>query len=238
MPDIAAPSPRRARTTNILQPSEMLSQDHQHVQGLFPPPIQPLLPLVPRTLMAPPRLLSPISLREAPYIALNSKSPTPCGGPLKRRGTPRASRSARRRLHLPRIDCPLDPFRRPSVFDQLPWITTLDTPQSQESDIADLSQIFLSDDFSSVSHSAPASGPVRRRKTSLRSNPLASAPGSAGDNSASLQLFPFRQSAHDRPASPKTPPPRIPFDPKHVTFHNLMPVFPQGPNPDDTSDTP
>ncbi|KAL4077169.1 hypothetical protein V8B97DRAFT_2004053 [Scleroderma yunnanense] len=225
MPDIASPSPRRACSSNTLQLPEMLSQNQQPLRT----PPQPFLPLATRTFVAPPRLLSPITLREAPYIALNSKSPTPCSGSLKRRGTARVSRTARRRLHLPRIDYSLDVFRRPTIFDQLPWIATLDVPQNQGWDIADLSQIPLKDDFFSFPHSAPASGPVRHRKTSLRSNPLASAtPTDPGADSPSLQPFPFHRS----PICPKTPPPHVPFDPSRVTFYNLMPVFPHGANPD------
>lgn len=215
MPDIVSPSPRRACSSNTLQLPEMLSQNQQPTQS----PHYHLPSLSARTFVAPPRLLSPITLREAPYITV--KSPTPCSGSLKRRGTPRVSRAARRRLHLPRIDCPLDSFRRPAIFDQLPWIGTLDAPKSQGWDVADLSQIPLKDDFSS---STPASGPVRHRKTSLRSNPLASAPANLDPDSLSPHLFPF----HDGPRCPKTPPPRVRFDPSRVTFHNLMPVFPHG----------
>ncbi|KAI6045665.1 hypothetical protein EDC04DRAFT_2559310, partial [Pisolithus marmoratus] len=178
----------------------------------------------------PSRLSSPIALQEIPYISLRSKSSTPCSGPLKRRATPRPSRSTRRRLHLPRIDCPFDPFRRAAVFDQLSWIPALNVPPCLEQDIADLSQIPLKEDFS---HSVPATGPVRRRKTSIRSNPIASTPSSPTDASV-MSLLPLHPSV-----CPTTPPPRTSLDLSRVTFRNLMPVFPHDASPDTSArDTP
>lgn len=221
MPDIAAPSPRRARSSNLSARSVTLSQ-----RFASPSPVQTFPPLSARNSISPSRLSSPIALQDIPYMSLHSKSPTPCNGPLKRRTTPRPSRSARRRLHLPRIDCPLDPFRRAAVFDQLSWIPALDAPPCVEHDIADLSQIPLKEDFSPSAYSVPATGPVRRRKTSTRSNPLASTPNNQTDVSI-LPLLPLHPSA-----CPTTPPPRNSFDPSRVTFQNLMPVFPHGASPD------
>ncbi|KAG9318717.1 hypothetical protein JVU11DRAFT_815 [Chiua virens] len=152
MPAIIAPVPR-------LPP--------QHSQLLQPFNIHS------RSLLSPPRLLSPIRLRDSPYLALNSKSPTPCGPPHKRRAPSRLhARSTRRRRHVPRADCTLDAFGRASVFDQLPWISALEMPSPSDCDIADLSQLPLNEDPATFSDNIPASGPVRRRKTSLRSNPL------------------------------------------------------------------
>ncbi|KAI6028625.1 hypothetical protein F5J12DRAFT_387604 [Pisolithus orientalis] len=240
MPYIAAPSPRRARSSNLSARSVTLPQ-----RFASPSPAQtfarrlplcldnpgsnselPQSPLSARNSIPPSRLSSPIALQDIPYMSLHSKSPTPCNAPLKRRTTPRPSRSARRRLHLPRIDCPLDPFRRAAVFDQLSWIPALDAPPCVEHDIADLSQIPLKEDFSHSAHSVPATGPVRRRKTSMRSNSLASTPSNPTDVSI-LPLLPLHPSA-----CPTTPPPRNSFDPSRVTFQNLMPVFPHGASPD------
>jgi hypothetical protein len=150
----------------------------------------------------------------------------PCGAAV-RRGTTRVTRSVnKRRRFPPRIESPRDTYGRASVFDHLPWISAVKLPtQFNPCDIADLSQLPAGVEKSNFSDTIPASGPVRRRKTSLRSNPL-------GDNSElelpSRQLFPFHQSPSCDRNSLKTPPPGIPFDPTRVTFHNLMPVFPHG----------
>ena len=87
MPDIVSPSPRRACSSNTLQLPEMLSQNQQPIQSphyhlvctidvsdhsiLYP--LQPSLSA--RTFVAPPRLLSPITLREAPYITVVRVAP-------------------------------------------------------------------------------------------------------------------------------------------------------------------
>lgn len=152
-----------------------------------------------------------------------SKSPMPCGA-AARRGTTRVTRSVnKRRRFPPRIDSPRDACGRASVFDHLPWISAMEfPPRFNPCDTADLSQLPIGVDLSDA---IPASGPVRRRKASLRSNPL-------GDNSdselPSRQSFPSRQSLSCDRNFLKTPPPRAPFDPTRVTFHRLMPVFPHG----------
>ncbi|KAH7889450.1 hypothetical protein F5I97DRAFT_533191 [Phlebopus sp. FC_14] len=184
-----------------------------------------------RSFLAPPRLLSPIALAEPPYVALNSKSPTPCGAALKKRGPSCVTRNTRRRRHPPRVDCPFDSRSRAAVFDQLPWIAALDVPRSTNCDIADLSQIPVNEDPTAFSETVPASGPVRRRKTSLRSNPLGTGPEALNQPLSYWQPFPLFQAADHPSPCPKTPPPRFPFDPSHVTFHNLMPIFPHGINP-------
>ncbi|KAI9571301.1 hypothetical protein HD554DRAFT_163389 [Boletus coccyginus] len=217
MPAIIAPSPRLPA-----QHSQLLTQD--------PLPFNSSA-IHSRTLFSPPRLLSPIRLHDPPYFALSSKSPTPCGPPYKRRAPSRHfSRSTRRRRHAQRVDCPLDAFGRPSIFDQLPWISALEMPSSTNCDIADLSQLPLNEDPAAFSDTMPASGPVRRRKTSLRSNPLG---GHESPPSEPLlrQHSPVHRPTDSFPDCPKTPPPRVPFDPSKVTFHNLMPVFPRGVNP-------
>jgi hypothetical protein len=247
MPAIVAPSPRLAPHFNMLQ-SEVLSQEVQLVQHPLSHSVVPWLHCVDasyltsssspphqtissRGFSSPPRLLSPIILSEPPYVALNSKSPTPCGSAHKRRAPSRLSRSTRRRRHTQRIDCPFDSFGRATVFDQLPWISALEMLPATECDIADLSQIPVNEDPSPFSEIVPASGPVRRRKTSLRSNPIGNGHDAPSGEPPSRQLFPLHRSTYNGPTCPKTPPPRIPFDPSKVTFHNLMPVFPHGLNP-------
>ncbi|KAF8229521.1 hypothetical protein L208DRAFT_1401967 [Tricholoma matsutake] len=101
-------------------------------------------------------------------------------------------------------------------FDQLPWISALDTPQDSSSpwDIADLSQI----------PDLPGPGPVRRRKTSLRSNPLALPPLQTqfpNDSSwVAGPTFPFCDTPISRSQTPQTR-----FTPSRVLFRNLMPVY-------------
>jgi hypothetical protein len=212
MPAIIAPSPR-------LPP--------QHIQLLTQDP-----PLHPRTCLSPPRLLSPIRLHDPPYVAFSSKSPTPCGPPHKRRAPSRLlARSTRRRRHAQRVDCPLDAFGRPSIFDQLPWISALEMPRPINCDIADLSQLPVNEDPAIFSDTMPASGPVRRRKTSLRSNPLRSGHESPPSEPLFRQHPQIHRPTDPFPGCPRTPPPHVPFDPSNVTFHNLMPVFPRGLGP-------
>ncbi|KIJ69238.1 hypothetical protein HYDPIDRAFT_24091 [Hydnomerulius pinastri MD-312] len=231
MPAIVAPLPRRARQFNTLHP-EMLSHEIQHIEDPFLHSETPFQTISSRSFLPPPRLLSPIMLSEPPYVALNSKSPTPCGTAHKRRAPSRLSRSTRRRRHPTRVECPFDTFGRASVFEQFPWISALEVPRSIDCDIADLSQILVMEDLAAFSDTVPASGPVRRRKTSLRSNPLGNGHETMGGELPSRQLFAHHHSADYAPSCPKTPPPRIPFDPSRVVFHNLMPVFPHGANPE------
>ncbi|KAF7322877.1 hypothetical protein HMN09_00067100 [Mycena chlorophos] len=122
--------------------------------------------------------------------------------------SPRRRHSARRR-HCTQTDCcPIRVSDRPSdchPFDRLPWISALDaTPDaSSAADIADLSQLVIDE----PEHASAGAGPIRRRKTSLRSNPL----------------------AHD--PNPHTPPPH---NHTRVEFRNLLPVFSCGaPTPSD-----
>ena len=111
---------------------------------------------------------------------------------------PSSSRSSRRRqTHFPRQStCPFFSTPHVPVFDSLPWVSNLDVPPERLSpwDIADLSLLPVSDDEptlggprlgpdyarmhthddsgSDEERLVPGVGPIRRRKTSLRSNPL------------------------------------------------------------------
>jgi hypothetical protein len=165
---------------------------------------------MPPNQLSPQRLLSPIQLSPS------QSSPKPRQKPT--------SRSPRRRRPLARVDCQLE--SPPHFFDQLPWISALEAIPDSTSpwDIADLSQI--PDPFPRpVPASSP--GPVRRRKSSLRSNPLALPPAPTPSSQFQDDLYwapgstlPFC----DAPiACTQTPPPR--FTPSRVLFHNLMPVY-------------
>ncbi|KAH7914971.1 hypothetical protein BJ138DRAFT_1110060 [Hygrophoropsis aurantiaca] len=229
MPSIVSPAPRRAiapRPNHILQPTV----HSRRFQLMSPPSSIEELPLAtaPRVAINPPRLLSPIILND-PQGMLKTKSPSPCGSSSRRKGTARIARAPRRRRHPSRIDYPFDFFGHPSAFDQLTWIPALDSPPNfNPCDVADLSQIFNNDNRVIPLDATPASGPVRRRKGSLRSNPLASGPEPLSNNLPSRQIFQSHQFP-DRtvPAiCPRTPPPLISFDPHCIKFHNLMPIFP------------
>lgn len=235
MPTILAPTPRP-----LPQHSQLLADDRTILVRHVPPFSHPQHPIHSRT----PRLLSPIRLHDHPLVRLplpfppsltccpqSSKSPTPRGPSHKRRSASRLVRSSRRRRHAQRVDSPFDAFGRPCIFDQLPWVSALEMPSPPNCDIADLSQLPLDEDLFTVSDTMPASGPVRRRKTSLRSNPLGSGPESPPAEPLLRQHPPTHRSTGPLPGCPRTPPPHIPFDPSRVTFQNLMPVFTRGVNP-------
>ncbi|KAG0705963.1 hypothetical protein DFH29DRAFT_235994 [Suillus ampliporus] len=223
MPSIIAPSPRRVANAYFQDALQSPSPfpETRHCQ---PPVISEIVPS--RMILSPPRLLSPITLNEPRFRSMKSKSPMPCGAAL-RRGPTRTTRStSKRRRFPPRLESPLDAIGRTPIFDRLPWISTMDFPPRFDlCDTADLSQLpALGVEEPAFSDAIPASGPVRRRKASLRSNPLGNNPES---ESPSRQQFPFPSSSCERNCL-KTPPPRVSFDPTRVTFHNLMPVFPRG----------
>ncbi|KAJ7489832.1 hypothetical protein B0H11DRAFT_2010586 [Mycena galericulata] len=142
----------------------------------------------------PPPLQSPISLD----ARLRSQSGrTPCHR--------RRSVRPHRRRQCPRADCPIESALHP--FDRLPWISAMDiSPDALDPmDIADLSQLVVDDPPDRRAAVSPGSGPIRRRKTSLRSNPLA----------------PKGLSLHE--TTPHTPISHI--NHARIQFHNLMPVF-------------
>ncbi|KAH7924573.1 hypothetical protein BV22DRAFT_1047376 [Leucogyrophana mollusca] len=229
MPSIVSPSPRLAAApclSNTLQ-SPTPSTRFQLMQSPFPADAEAPLGLASRGPVSPPRLLSPIILNDPAHFALKSKSPPPCGTASRRRNPNRVARSTRRRRHPSRLDCPFDSYGHASAFDQLTWISALDSPPNfSPYDVADLSQILVDEDRPLPLNATPASGPVRRRKTSLRSNPLSSGADSLSESLPSRQLFPSYHSPDRVAICPRTPSPLISFDPRCVKFHNLMPVFP------------
>jgi hypothetical protein len=156
-----------------------------------------------------------------------------------------------------------------SLFDSLPWISALDQPQEHLADIADLSQIVttpssrLADDSNSHPHHSPsrhhhhhhhqkssessipevrnASGPVRRRRTSSRSNPLATSPVVHAPTQQKMPAETLSEtlivavSPSLLPAMRGSNPPQTPSTPRsrsrdrkdlsRVRFRRLMPVF-------------
>jgi len=146
------------------------------------------------TMHPPSRLRSPFVHRDAP------KQQQCCSTRRKV-----VSQSQRRRRHIPRRERVAHPF------DQLPWIHLLEQePQHNIDDpwdIADLSRV--------VPDENQGPGPVRSRKSSLRTNPLASPP-----------LLPCLPVSSAPPVTPKSKP----HLPSRVLFRNLMPVSPSSPN--------
>ena len=135
-----------------------------------------------------------------------------CNITRKRRCLPVGSRSSRRPR---RQDCPLgfDP-RSPGVFDHLPWVSILDAPapQSNPWEVADLSQLPIEE------RSMPL-GPIRRRKTSLRSVPFPPTPSSSPVPHSSIS-FPSSEFASRDPQTPT----REIVPTSTIQFQGLLPV--------------
>ncbi|KAJ6630615.1 hypothetical protein B0H10DRAFT_2172619 [Mycena sp. CBHHK59/15] len=153
------------------------------------------------SLMTPPPLASQQPLQSPAQLRSPARSLS---------SAPQRRRTARsRRRHCPRAECHVESTLH--AFDTLPWISALDSPPDPLNpwDFADLSQIDVEEPPSRCGDPmngelSPCSGPIRRRKTSLRSNPLA----------------PRSPNLHD--LSFHTP---SPHNHSRVLFHNLMPVF-------------
>ncbi|KAH9484003.1 hypothetical protein JR316_0003482 [Psilocybe cubensis] len=163
------------------------------------------------------RLMSPIPLADSCLAR-----PPPTSTSSRRRSKP-TTRSVRRRRVNPRVES-----RPTHSFDDLPWISTLDAAPELINpwDIADLSII-------PDSHiSSSGLGPVRSRKSSLRSSPIASI-----SNLSPSPPLPLRDTSLFPPSNVSTP--RSRFMPSRVLFHNLMPVSydsrPEQPRPCITS---
>jgi hypothetical protein len=125
--------------------------------------------------------------------------------------------SQRRRRHCQR-DCHFETIGASNFFDQLPWISAMENSnQSNKHDIADLSQL---DILPPSSRSISGPGPVRRRRTSPRSSPLAVTP--ARDLTAT-SLLSLCSQRFDPLSPPKTPLSHLSHT--RVHFNNLLPVF-------------
>ncbi|TFK43008.1 hypothetical protein BDQ12DRAFT_663113 [Crucibulum laeve] len=165
------------------------------------------------------RLRSPIPVSDPCLVRSAASTPKPSCSSLRRRSKP-GSHSLRRRRPLSRVECRVESAPAPHIFDQLPWISALDSTPEQLSpwDLADLSQI--------PDRTTSGPGPVRRRKTLLRSSPLrASDDDVPTDPSWVVSSLPFRETPL-RLSSPDAlhTTPRSLFNPSRVLFQNLMPV--------------
>lgn len=178
------------------------------------------------------RLLFP-SLTQHPQL---SKASASCSPTKRRRTHTTASRTSRRR-HCLRSDCVVNYNHQ--VFDQLPWISQIESEPPSTLDLWDIADLSLLPD-------PPSSGvgPVRNRRSSatLRSgvNPFgASLAGEAqpAGSITSQQQQPLRSRRSplhlqllppvDRQVlDPRTPPPSMTFNPMEVAFQGLMPAFP------------
>jgi hypothetical protein len=161
-------------------------------------------------------------MRHLVHASQKPQSPPPCAITHRRRGP--NIRTSRRRRHCARSDCRVDTFGAPISFDRLPWISAMESsPElSNTWDMADLSQL-SADEFPVDDSDALGPGPVRRRKTSLRTNPLASGPESSDSSPLRLRMQPL-DGAH-MSSSPRTPTSQM-FHPSDIHFHDLLPVFP------------
>ncbi|KAI0310890.1 hypothetical protein OF83DRAFT_1178095 [Amylostereum chailletii] len=222
MVSIVAPHPRRLTRSPFIAAPKLFppcgpdigividanGEDEDEDPFISHSPIKPVTPLR----FTP--LLSPVCLHDRARNII-SKSPTPCSS-IKIPGLVlNAPRSPRRRRHHPRSSCPIQP-RNSAVFDNLPWISALSaTPDFAANpwDIADLSQLPV-ERTAAVAPAAPNVGPIRRRRTSLRTHPMSP---TARPTVTVAPLVPARDVI-------ATPPPRFP-SPSRVQFRNLMPAM-------------
>ncbi|TCD68909.1 hypothetical protein EIP91_009459 [Steccherinum ochraceum] len=214
MTAIASPQPRRASR----KPSAILPLSSPFYVSTDLPPRN-----ASSGITSPPRLLSPIHLGD-PMNYL-SKAPTTCS-PRRRRGVAGASGRAARRRHVTRPDCAVNFATGPAMFDRLSWISQLqDAPECVDIwDIADLSLLPI--EQQSPNHTSGV-GPVRSRKSSLRTDPIASAPASDHQDRPSRrnQSIPLLPLLDRDILDPRTPPPRDRSEFGGVQFHELLPAL-------------
>ncbi|KAH9952011.1 hypothetical protein B0H21DRAFT_705139 [Amylocystis lapponica] len=223
----------------IVSPKPRVASRTEHTPSLrrvFSPPIYLAdeFTAPPRALRSPHPLLSPIDLSDSSarrhYL---SKSPVPCSATQRRRGVVHAVSRSPRRRHCARSDCVINSFGGPGHFDRLPWTLGLDSAPDLVSvwDIADLSLLPVEEPSPPAS---PSTGPVRSRKTSQRSNPLATGYETVHERSSAtprtlppLDLGAFALAAsHGHAIDPRTPSPRESFIPNKIRFHGLNPILP------------
>jgi len=116
-------------------------------------------------------------------------------------------------------------------FDQLPWISALESPDQlgvRDHDFADLSKLDYrpSSRPQSDSYTSSGPGPVRRNRDAL----LRSSPRRAEDENDFDDYPAWLKSSSSKSgrsaSSPRTPRnSRTPLSVSHARFHNLMPVF-------------
>jgi hypothetical protein len=160
-------------------------------------------------------------VRHSTDASQKPQSPPPCCPTQRRRGP--NIRTSRRRRHCARTDCRFDTSGAAIAFDRLPWISAMDSTPEQLGtwDMADLSQL-PADEFPADDPDASGPGPVRRRKTSLRTNPLVSGPELSDSSPLRLRMQP-PDGVHM--LCPRTPTSQT-FDPSEIQFYDLLPVFP------------
>ncbi|KAH9934998.1 uncharacterized protein B0H18DRAFT_495343 [Fomitopsis serialis] len=217
---IVSPQPRPAFNPRLLSSSRRPATPSAHPQ-------QNVRALPQRRLFSPPRLSTPLDLfdpraNKSPV----SKSTPSCSATAKRRRniTFNTVRSPRRR-HCMRTECPMSPLPGPAFFDHIPWISQLEKTPTLPMDIADL-PVPESDCMRTT---PPCTGPVRTRRTSLRSNPLGHSPNRSPDYAPpDLHELPlYALLPPDRlPSTPRTPV-RAAFDPSDVRFCGLHPTLDQ-----------
>jgi hypothetical protein len=160
----------------------------------------------------PVRVLTPHHLRMHSSLAVLQVSKScSCNVPRKRRCLPTGARSSRRPR---RQDCPIGfSPHGPGVFDRLPWVSILDAPAPQLNPwgVMDLSQL-------PVDECSPL-GPIRRRKTSLRSVPFPPTPSSSPTSHSSIPFPSLEYASRD----PRTPP-RETEPPSAIRFQGLLPA--------------
>ncbi|GBE81941.1 hypothetical protein BKA93DRAFT_829006 [Sparassis latifolia] len=227
MPAIHSPQPRRV---------PFLS----HASLPTCPPLSPIFPPDEPQIMAPqqnaplspPPLMPPIDLVDSStrksYLSKSSPCSTTKSASKRRRGmTYPLSCSSRR--HCTNKDCFIKRFGGPALFDSLSWISALESAPELVSvwDTADLSVLVMDNVLDAK---PPRSGPIRNRKSPVRSNPLPSGIHSPERQPSSPKLdelrlhtlFPFSYASAD----PRTPPPPEPFIPSQIRFRGLYPVLP------------
>ena len=148
----------------------------------------------------------------SPPTGLQVTKSCSCTITRKRRSSTTGSRSSRRPR---RQDCLLGSNSHgPNIFDRLPWVSILDAPITQQNpwDVADLSQLPIDEPSSPL-------GPIRRRKTSLRSAPFPPTPSSSP---VSYSSVPFPSSEYAS-RDPRTPPREIESS-SAIRFQGLLPA--------------
>ncbi|KAL5533122.1 hypothetical protein ACEPAF_4898 [Sanghuangporus sanghuang] len=179
----------------------------------------------------PPCLMSPIRLPERRARPPCPSSPTPQCTSGRRRRSAYATRSSGRSRHCRLSDCSIV-CSGPATFDKIPWISMLDAEPEDDRiiplNLSDLPIRPCAKDSSTIS----GPGPIRSRKSSLRSAPFPTdltqlatpelVPTTAFDSPLTELPFSLDSPADDDVL--KTPPMRPSVLPVDAGFHRLMPL--------------
>lgn len=93
-------------------------------------------------------------------------------------------------------------------------------PELASWDIADLSVLPVREE----TRASASAGPVRRRKASVRANPLGK--HALPSVAQTAPVHGHRLFSNTHPGCPRTPDERTPPDPSSASFFNLMPIYP------------